>query len=59
MRKTASSDVVEDIWMNTQASADDLGHIAPTGPESPASWEEVEESNLVLNPDPFSMGNRG
>ncbi len=54
-----SGGVVEDIWMNTRADADDFGVITPTGPDSPASWQEVEEANLLLNPDAADMEGRG
>jgi hypothetical protein len=51
--------VVEDIQMNTQVGVDDFGPIAPTGPDAPASWEEVEETTVLLNPDVASMEDRG
>ncbi len=51
--------VVEDIWMNTQVDAEDLGVITPTGPNDPASWDEVEEANVLINPDVSSMEGRG
>ena len=53
------SGVVEDIWMNTQVGIDDFDRIEHNGPNSPANWEEVEEANILLNPDPFSMEGRG
>lgn len=40
--------VVEDIWLNTQSA-----------PDEAATWEEVEEANALLNPDPDSMESRG
>jgi hypothetical protein len=57
--KRSSGGIVEDIWMNTQASPDDFGALAPTGPGAPASWNEVEEANVLLNPDAASMEGRG
>lgn len=51
--------VVEDIWMNTQVDADDFGEIDSTGPDEPANWDEVEEANVLLNPDVASMEGRG
>jgi hypothetical protein len=51
--------VVEDVQMNTQVGVDDFGPIIPTGPDAPASWEEVEEENVFLNPDVASMEDRG
>jgi hypothetical protein len=51
--------VVEDIRMNTLLGTDDFGPIAPTGPDAPASWEEVEETTILLNPDSESMDYRG
>ena len=60
--KKSSSGVVEDIWMNTQVGLDDLDRhdrIDPNGPDYPANWEEVEEANVLLNPDIDSMEGRG
>jgi hypothetical protein len=45
--------------MNTQVTADDYDALATTRPDAPASWEEVEESNILLNPDVASMEGRG
>jgi hypothetical protein len=59
MRSGKRSGVVEDIWMNTQADADDFGYIDSTGPDAPASWDEIEEENILLNPDVASMEGRG
>lgn len=40
--------VVEDIWLNTQSQ-----------PDEPATWDEVEDANELLNPDLDSMESRG
>ena len=50
--------MIEDIWMNTQVALDDINshdHIDPNGPDSPTNWEEVEEANILLNPDAAVM----
>ncbi len=59
MKDRANSGVVEDIWMNTQASPDDFGRIVPTDGDSPPSQQEIEEENILLNPDVASMEGRG
>jgi hypothetical protein len=59
MRNRANSGVVEDIWMNTRADADDAGAVTTTGADAPTSWSELEEANALLNPDAISMDNRG
>ena len=62
MRNHSSSDMIEDIWMNTQVALDDIDNhdrIDPNGPDSPVNWEEVEETNVLLNPDSSSMEGRG
>lgn len=54
--------MVEDIWMNTQVAPDDFDRherIDPNGPGSPTNWEEIEEANVLLNPDIDSMEGRG
>ncbi|MDR2894552.1 MAG: hypothetical protein LBU97_03730 [Alistipes sp.] len=57
MRKSANSDVVEDIWMNTHAGMEDFD--AAHGPDDAEGWDEVEEANALLNPDFESMESRG
>jgi hypothetical protein len=57
--KRTSGEVIEDIWTNTQATPDYFGAIASTGSGKVASWDEVEEANVLLNPDVASMEGRG
>lgn len=59
MRNRQTGGVVEDIWMNTQADADDFYGVEPAGPDGPASWREIEEENILINPDAASMEGRG
>lgn len=59
MKNAESNPQVKDIEVNTQVKADSIGHITPTGPDSPASCREVEESTILTNPDPDSMESRG
>jgi hypothetical protein len=54
--------VVEDIWMNTMAGtdvADKKEPAVPTDPYGTPTWNEVEEANIVLNPDVDSQDWRG
>jgi hypothetical protein len=48
----SSVDVVEDIWLNTLAGEDDIDSSTP-------DWREIEEANILLNPDVTSMEGRG
>jgi hypothetical protein len=59
MKNRRNSGVVEDIWINTQVGPDDMEPVDGTGPDAPASWNEIEEENILLNPDAFSMEDRG
>lgn len=43
--------VFEDIWMNTQEPA--------PAEQSDPDWEEIEQNNALINPDPESMDDRG
>ncbi len=54
--KKSSNRVVEDIWMNTRAEEEMFDQIDHEGPEG---WDEVEEANMLLNPDLVSMESRG
>ena len=58
-KNRGSSGVVEDIWMNTQVSADDMEPISYTGDDAPASRAEIEQSTILINPDAASMEDRG
>jgi hypothetical protein len=59
-RKNFETDnAVQDIMVNTLASAGDMGLIDATAPDSPASLEEVEETTELINPDANSMESRG
>ncbi|MDR2890885.1 MAG: hypothetical protein LBV18_04700 [Alistipes sp.] len=57
--KNVMGGVAEDTLMNTMVDADDFGRIDPTGPNEPASWDEIEEENVMLNPDAESFEGRG
>ncbi len=59
MKNRDRSGVVEDIWMNTHADVDDFDPTESTGHDGPASWREIEEENILLNPDLVSMESRG
>ncbi len=53
--KNRRSGVVEDIWMNTQADPEDYD---PTDHEDHGhsdEWDEIEEDNILLNPDMATM----
>ncbi len=50
--------VFEDIWMNTQEDFDD-DRIEVRGFGASRNRNEVEESNILLNPDLSSMEWRG
>lgn len=52
------SGIVEDIRTNTQVGLDDLdrlGRMDSNGSGIPSNWNEVEESNILLNPDAADM----
>ncbi len=50
------SGVVEDIWINTRAGSDeDDDRTGPNDTEDPSGWDEVEEANVLLNPDVAGM----
>lgn len=53
------SNAVRDIKVKTQVGADDMGPIKATGANEPATYEEVEESTILINPDVDSMESRG
>jgi hypothetical protein len=42
-----SKGVVDDIWLNTLADADD--------PDPVPQWDEIEQDNIALNPDENSL----
>lgn len=48
-----------DIKVRTQVSVDDMGPIEATGPDEPATPEEVSETTIMVNPDADSMESRG
>lgn len=52
-----SRGVFEDIWMNTQTGVDELDPANSGDPEE--NWEEIEEENIILNPDIDSLDWRG
>ncbi len=47
--RNSSNVVVEDIWINTRATHDDE---QPADPEATTDWDELEQENSLLNPDP-------
>jgi hypothetical protein len=55
--------VFEDIWMNTRTDAGDDVATAERNIETDAhdlpDWDDVEDTNAILNPDPESMNWRG
>ncbi len=54
-----SGGVVEDIWMNTQVGLDDLDGFDRDDRKGYSDWNEVEEANVLINPDVYSMEDRG
>jgi hypothetical protein len=55
--RSSHNDVFEDIWMNTQVDVLDRPDTAY--PDSQEDWEQIEEDNILLNPDAESMDWRG
>jgi hypothetical protein len=57
MRHANYGGVVEDIWMNTRADADDdrRDFTDPNSPDSSPSWDEIEQANATINPDASDM----
>lgn len=58
-KEVKTNNKVKDIRVNTQVTPDSIGRIEPTGPDEPANELEVEESTIIVNPDPDSMESRG
>ncbi len=53
MRNGSSNVVVEDIWINTRARLDDAERpAAPADPAETTDWDDLEQENALLNPDP-------
>lgn len=59
MKDARSNNKVKDIRVNTQVTTDSIGRIEATGPGEPANELEVEETTIMVNPDPDSMESRG
>ena len=53
--KNRRSGVVEDIWMNTQVESDDYEPAEHEGHDDSNGWDEIEEDNIMLNPDAATM----
>lgn len=53
------SSAVEDTLINTQAGLDDLDISDRAESGLPVGWSEIEQENILLNPDAASMDDRG
>lgn len=54
-KASTSRGVVEDIWMNTKVGLDDVDRLDPEDPAGVSDWNEIEECNIILSPDPVGM----
>ncbi|MDR0907309.1 MAG: hypothetical protein LBM63_01660 [Rikenellaceae bacterium] len=54
-----SSESLKNIEVNTLTDPESIGRIEPTKPTEAASFKEVEQDTILINPDMESMESRG